>query len=293
MSTLDITLPVSNTGATLREMTGLDEDILASKDKRLTSAERMSRLLASTMTSLGGRKPTRQDIDGLTTIDRIFAVLELRRLSVGDVFKMAITCPLTKRGRRLAEDPDYVAATEEAFRAAPAGQEPARAVLAALDAEHLCRHVGKWDLNLASDLHHQPPGVAAAIACDIGDGIIATVSPMCGADEISVPALEANPDVTALTATLLLLVRDLVTPKGAVQFLRPIHEGPNLIAARRALDALTLRQRNALRDHAERHVAAFANVLDLKVDIDCPACGGKFDAQLDLGDRGFFFPSGT
>lgn len=293
MATLDITLPVSGLTATLREMTGLDEDILASKDKKLASAERMSRLLASTMTTLGGRKPSRQDVDALTSIDRIFAILELRRLSVGDVFKMAITCPLTKRGRRPADDADYVAATEEAFRAAPAGQEPAKAVLDALDAEHLCRHVGKWDLNLAKDLHHQPPTRPAALACDLGDGVVATVSPMCGADEISIPALEANPDVTALTATLLLLVRDVVTPAGAVQFLRPIHEGRNLVAARRALEALTLRQRNALRDHAEQHVAAFNDVLDLKVDIDCPACAGKFDVRLDLGDRGFFFPSGT
>jgi hypothetical protein len=50
---------------------------------------------------------------------------------------------------------------------------------------------------------------------------------------------------------------------------------------------LTLRQRNYLRDQFEKHEGG----IDTTVPGTCTACGRKFSMEVDISQRGFFFPS--
>ena len=105
----DFTLPVGyvdvegnvHNQIILKEMTGVEDDMMGNAD--LPIGERVSAVLAACTTKLGNitdketiAKAINDDLDSglpLTEQDRIAAMVFLRRLSIGDLFKFERKCP--------------------------------------------------------------------------------------------------------------------------------------------------------------------------------------------------------
>jgi len=106
---VDFTLPVGyvdvegkvHNQITLKEMTGTEDDMMGNAD--LPIGERVSNVLAACTIKLGNitdketvRKAVCDELDvglPLTEQDRIAAMIFLRRLSIGDLYKFERTCP--------------------------------------------------------------------------------------------------------------------------------------------------------------------------------------------------------
>jgi len=77
----------------MREMTGYDEEILASKKVQRNRNNLITELLFSVVSSIGEKKPTREDIRNLLGGDRDYLVLMLQKISFGDSVEMNLPCP--------------------------------------------------------------------------------------------------------------------------------------------------------------------------------------------------------
>ena len=75
----------------LREMTGVEEEILAGKGE---VTARLNRVIANCIVSLGEDLPgDLRLVKKLTVVDRVFLLIALRRVSLGDDYGMKIKCP--------------------------------------------------------------------------------------------------------------------------------------------------------------------------------------------------------
>ncbi len=78
--------------AMVREMTGVEEEILASKGK---VTPRLNRVIANCLIEIGGQKATLAMVKGLTMLDRMFLLIAIRRVSLGDSYEVKLKCPNT------------------------------------------------------------------------------------------------------------------------------------------------------------------------------------------------------
>jgi len=88
--------------ATLRQVTGADEDFLNEACRSMSPAARTTALLARCLRSLGPCAPvTSQAVRSLAAGDREALLLHLRRLTLGDQITCALTCPRADCAERM------------------------------------------------------------------------------------------------------------------------------------------------------------------------------------------------
>ena len=81
--------------ATLRKMRGHEEALLADRKLRKNGGKLVTELLASCLKQLGDLKPvTRQVVSQLTSADRNYLLLELRKITFGEELAANYTCPV-------------------------------------------------------------------------------------------------------------------------------------------------------------------------------------------------------
>jgi hypothetical protein len=91
--------------ATLRKMTGKEEALLADPKLRSNGGKLITALLANCVTALEGVEPVdRSAIGQLTSADRNFLLLELRRLTFGDEMEAHYRCPHCQGSTTVWED---------------------------------------------------------------------------------------------------------------------------------------------------------------------------------------------
>jgi hypothetical protein len=107
-----VTLPVGLAGdgerddlreVTLRKMTGNEEAILVDPRLRRNGGKLITALLAS-CTRVDGRPLPASAVRRLASADRNFLLLELRRLTFGDLMEARYTCPRCGAATRMIED---------------------------------------------------------------------------------------------------------------------------------------------------------------------------------------------
>jgi DNA-directed RNA polymerase subunit RPC12/RpoP len=98
----DVELPVGHLDddgrlhrtATLRKMTGREESLLADRKLRQNGGKLVTELLANCVLALGDVRPvTRDTIARLSSPDRNFLLLELRKITFGDTMETVYECP--------------------------------------------------------------------------------------------------------------------------------------------------------------------------------------------------------
>ena len=88
------TLP-SGLEAEIREMTGAEEEILTNP-RLIRSGEAINRVLENCVLRLGDNdKPSAGDMLDLLSGDRLFLLVKLRQVSLGDEVKLELVCPNT------------------------------------------------------------------------------------------------------------------------------------------------------------------------------------------------------
>jgi hypothetical protein len=93
--------------ATLRKMTGHEEALLADRKLRANAGRLVTELLNGCVRSLGDlTKVNRQVIGELTSPDRNFLLLELRKLTFGSDLEASYTCPSCRETTVAIEDLD-------------------------------------------------------------------------------------------------------------------------------------------------------------------------------------------
>jgi len=86
-----ITLPLGTT-ITLREMTGHEEDLLTN-EKLVRSGKALNQILAATILDIDGDSPvTEEMVLTLKSPDRLAALIELRKLSYGNMVDIKLEC---------------------------------------------------------------------------------------------------------------------------------------------------------------------------------------------------------
>lgn len=76
--------------AHIREMTGVEEELLAGKGP---VADRLNRVMANCLVEISGLKGSLQLVMELPMIDRLFLLIAVRRVSLGDRYSMRAKCP--------------------------------------------------------------------------------------------------------------------------------------------------------------------------------------------------------
>jgi len=108
----DVVLPVGHLDddgrlhrtATLRKMTGHEEALLADRKLRANGGRLVTELLASCLRTVGDLPATRQLAAALTSPDRNFLLLELRKLTFGCELQAGYTCPSCRETTTVVED---------------------------------------------------------------------------------------------------------------------------------------------------------------------------------------------
>lgn len=109
----DVELPVGHLDedgrlhrvATLRKMTGHEEALLADRKLRANGGRLVTELLAGCLRRLGEVAPvSRQVVGELTSPDRNFLLLELRKLTFGSELEASYTCPSCRETTVSLED---------------------------------------------------------------------------------------------------------------------------------------------------------------------------------------------
>jgi hypothetical protein len=109
----EVTLPVGHLDsdgrlhrkATLRKLTGHEEALLADRKLRTNAGKLVTELLNGCMRSLGDlTQVNRQVIGELTSPDRNFLLLELRKLTFGTDLEASYTCPACRETTMAIED---------------------------------------------------------------------------------------------------------------------------------------------------------------------------------------------
>jgi len=233
------------------EMTGYEEDILAGKGPVVP---RLNQIIANCTKRFGDltdKKDINEAVTNMTSVDRMVALIAIRRVSLGDFYDVKIQCPdrECKAQNRFSLDLseiDIVRMKDQKARVREdvldSGRRVKWHVMSAEDESWLSKH-GKRKEDML------------------------TLAMLSRIDAV---------DVAGEDGVLGLYVIDRSTRDG--------HR--NAIAA---LKSIGIRDRNFIRRLFEK----FEGSVDTEVEFVCPSCGHEWSADLDVGQAGFFFPSGT
>jgi len=111
------TLP-SGREVDLVEMTGVEEDLLTNQ-RLIKTGEAINQVLANRIKRIGENdSPAMKDILDMLSGDRLFALVRLRQVSLGDDVDLELVCPNIACGER-----NYVTINLEDLQVTPYGQE--------------------------------------------------------------------------------------------------------------------------------------------------------------------------
>jgi hypothetical protein len=103
-----VTLPVGLDGevqeVVLRKLTGNEEALLVEPRLRQNAGKLITALLASCVRTVDGEKLTTATVRTLTSADRNFLLLELRRYTFGDELEARYACPRCREATLVVED---------------------------------------------------------------------------------------------------------------------------------------------------------------------------------------------
>jgi uncharacterized protein (UPF0212 family) len=221
---------VLHTEVVVREITGVEEDILAARNVKI--GKKMNELLGRCLQRVGtitDRKQIMTAVMDMTLGDRVYLMFLIRRATLGDSYPFEIKC--TECGKKSSFDLDL--STMDTRKP----EDPRKRV---------------FDVKL-------PSGRTARFR-------VAT-----GKDENKLT--EAMEGQEAMSLGLLIRL-ELLDGKP-----------PTLDDVK----AMGMRDRNYLRNE----FVELEGGVDTDVDVGCPKCGNEFKVTVDVGQAGFFFPSGT
>jgi hypothetical protein len=91
--------------ATLRKMTGHEEALLGDRKLRQNGGRLVTEVLSSCVKQVGEVQPvTPQMVSNLTSADRNYLLLELRKITFGDEIESSYVCPVCGETTRLTQD---------------------------------------------------------------------------------------------------------------------------------------------------------------------------------------------
>lgn len=280
-----------HTEVELRETSGVEEDILISpkrdkKNKLVKSfPRRLTEVLALCTVRIGSHtaeenrdpetaslKPFLKAWEGALAGDRAYALLSLRRLSLGDVYKYSAQCPVKSCSSRLDNlSHDLSQLTPELYFSGdcPKPAEPDEDSDAdPSEYEAACIEVERQRLALVKGM-----ATNGSASLTLPSGRVIDWKLIQGVDEEPLgDLLEKEEDNLA---SALLRVR-LLKINGEEATLKKVKYLPS-------------GDRNFLNEYFDKQEGGF----DTRLEIECTECGHQFMRPLAVGDPGFFFRSGS
>jgi hypothetical protein len=240
-----------HTEVMLREISGKEEDMLASK--KVPDNKKMNQLLISCIERLGSitdRERIAQAVPELLVGDRVFLLIAIRRTSLGDDYPYKDECPSCEKESLMS-----INLGEMDIAPMP---EPTRRIFDA-------RLPSKAATRVWADTGELP---AAEKLNPLGHTV--RFRPVTGRDEEKFGVVLSKDD--ALSKVLQARIELLNGQPPTVE----------------ALQSLSLTERQYLRD--EIFDKADGGV-ETALDVTCPKCNYDYTRELDIGQLGFFFPS--
>ena len=243
---------VLHTEVQLKEITGRDEDMLA--NEKIPAGKKMNLLLASCVVRIGtisDKQAVASIIPEMLIGDRVFLVLAIRRVSIGDDYPYTDTCPSCSKESLMSinlGELDIIKMADPLKRVFDARLPSASAIK-------------EWS-NSGEDVPEpeksKPTGRTIRFKQLVGKDEEKSTKATGGAEAIS----------TLLGLRILML-----------------DEKPPTIDD---LQNLTMSERSYIRDVVFR---AGDGGVDTSLDVTCPQCQHEFKRELDITQVGFFFPS--
>jgi hypothetical protein len=242
---------VLHTEVLLREISGKEEDMLASK--KVPDQKKMNQLLIACIERLGSisdRERIAAAVPELLVGDRVFLLIAVRRTSLGDDYPYKDQCPSCEKESLMSID---LASIEVAPM-----PEPTKRIFDA-------RLPSKVATRIWADTGELPPAEKTNPT-----GPTVRFRPVTGRDEEKFGQVLNKDD--ALSKSLQARIELLDGKPPTVD----------------DLQALSLTERQYLRD--EIFDRADGGV-ETTLDVTCPKCGHDYTRELEIGQMGFFFPS--
>jgi len=236
----------------VKEMTGNEEDLLAGKGPIVS---RLNQIIANCTIRIGGienRLEVVNAVNEMTAVDRMAALIAIRRISLGDWYSVKVQCPKEKCNETVKfninlSEIEMLKMIEPMARSREdkiaSGKIVHWHVMNAGDEEWLAKYKKNKDDKITL-------GMMSRI--DSVDGIMGD------------SGLEHK-----------FMDRDSKKNK----------RGHDLSIA--ILKSLPMRDRNEIRQLFNKHEGS----VDTVVEFDCPACENEWESELDVGQPSFFFPS--
>ena len=243
---------VLHTEVLLNEISGRDEDMLA--NDKIPANKKMNQLLTSCIARIGSitdKGAIASIVPDLLVGDRVFLVLAVRRVSLGDDYPYKDTCPSCEKESLMSinlSELDIVKMSDPKKRVFDA-RMPSKAAIKA------------W----ANDGEDVPEPERSNPT-----GRTVRFKMLTGRDEEKAGKGTSGPESISVLLGLRILMLDDKTPT--------IED----------LQNLTMSERSYIRDVVFR---AGDGGVDTTLDVTCPQCAHEFKRELDIAQMGFFFPS--
>jgi len=212
----------------VREISGIEEDMLASK--KTPPSKKMNELLSGCTLAIGNitsPDEVRKCVSQLLLGDRVFLLLSIRRVSLGDLYPFSEKCPA-------------------------------------------CDTISLFDVDLASlEIKLMPEPTKRIYETVTPKGTKVRWHPMDGNGEERLAVIQTEQD----KITVSLLVR-----------IDMINEAPPSL---QVIKRMGMAERQAIRDAFQETEGG----VDTSIEFECPKCGHEFKGDIDIRQRGFFFPS--
>jgi len=243
---------VLHTEVLLNEISGRDEDMLA--NDKIPANKKMNQLLTSCIARIGSitdKGAIASIVPDLLVGDRVFLVLAVRRVSLGDDYPYKDTCPSCEKESLMSinlSELDIVKMSDPKKRVFDA-RMPSKAAIKA------------W----ANDGEDVPEPERSNPT-----GRTVRFKMLTGRDEEKAGKGTSGPESISVLLGLRILMLD---------------DKPPTIED---LQNLTMSERSYIRDVVFR---AGDGGVDTTLDVTCPQCAHEFKRELDIAQMGFFFPS--
>lgn len=225
--------------ATIREMTGVEEDLLTATKTPVW--QRMQKILENCVSVIGavdranlGAGPWSKVVKSLPAADRLFLIVELRKLSLGKFFSFKAQCTNGE-----------------------------------------CRHIASYEVDLDTFVIKGLPDKTKRF----WDGALPrsgykyVAKAQTGEDEERLDKVAK--DTKDLTS--LIILGRLIELNG---------QNPVTLDQVKKLSMVD-------REHLRKDFRDHEGSVEDKVDVTCSACGTDFQAEVEIGTPGFFFPTAT
>ena len=243
---------VLHTEVLLNEITGRDEDMLA--NEKIPAGKKMNQLLTSCIARIGtitDKGTIASVVQDMLVGDRVFLILAIRRVSLGDDYPYKDSCPSCEKESLMSinlSELDIVKMSDPKKRVFDARMPSKLAIKA-------------W----ANDGEDVPEPERSSPT-----GRTIRFKPLTGRDEeVANKAGKGADSISVLLGLRILMLDD---------------KPPSI----EDLQNLTMAERSYIRDVVFR---AGDGGVDTTLEVTCPQCQHEFKRELDIAQMGFFFPS--